>query len=890
MLYEKSKEKSLSPELFRNPTAEFRGAPFWAWNGRMEEPLLMKEIEDMKKMGLGGFFIHCRSGLETAYLGPKFLSLVVSCNRKARREHMLSWLYDEDRWPSGSAGGLVTRDHRYRARHLVFEPRGIRSARHAENDSSAKAVPGGERKLLACYEIRLKNGRLDGYRRLKPGEDPAPGAEGWDAFLQVAGNSPWFNNQAYVNTLDAAAVRRFVEITHETYYRTLGGEFGKSVPGIFTDEPQFTAKESLNFAEEKKSVVLPYTDDFEDTYRKAYGESLLDHLPELFWELPDGRVSVVRYRYHDHLSERFASAYADTIGRWCGEHGLMLTGHMMMEDTLESQTRALGDCMRSYRSFQLPGIDVLCDARLFSTAKQAASAAHQYGRPGVLSELYGVTNWDFDFRSHKLAGDWQAALGVTMRVHHLNWYTMAGEAKRDYPSPIGYQATWYQEYPLIENHFARLNTALTRGRPLVHVGVVHPVESYWLHWGPKDQTQLARDELENRFKNLVDWLLYGLIDFDFISESLLPSQSSAEQGTKFKVGRMQYDVVLVPGCETLRSTTLERLKSFRKSGGCVLFAGKPASLVDAERTDAVERFAETCGKIEYTRRAVLESLEPLRDLDVRESSGTRAGNLLYQMRQDGEKRWLFLCHARPMPNPDIASPEHVVIRIAGAWSPTVYDTMNGSIFPCQAERKDGSTFIRRVFYPHDSLLLLLEPSSENRTPEQERASVFEPLRGEEDPASEKGWRCLELPEPESFRLSEPNVLMLDHAEYALDSEDWQPEEELLRLGNIVRARLGFPPQNGGFAQPWTVTDREEARHTLRIRFTVNTDIPVSGAQLALERPQTAEITINGVPVSSRPEGWFVDESIQRVALPRLPAGTTQIILKVPFTKKTNTEL
>ena len=155
----------------------------------------------------------------------------------------------------------------------------------------------------------------------------------------------------------------------------------------------------------------------------------------------------------------------------------MLTGHMMEEPTLKSQTAALGEAMRSYRSFQLPGIDMLCGSREFTTAKQAQSAVHQYGRPGMTSELYGVTGWDFDFRGHKLHGDWQAALGVTVRVQHLAWVSMKGEAKRDYPASINDQSPWWQDYAYIEDHFARLNTALTRGKPVVRVGVIHPVES-----------------------------------------------------------------------------------------------------------------------------------------------------------------------------------------------------------------------------------------------------------------------------------------------------------------------------------------------------------------------------------------------------------------------------
>ncbi|MBR2850231.1 MAG: tRNA-guanine transglycosylase, partial [Clostridia bacterium] len=94
---------------------------------------------------------------------------------------------------------------------------------------------------------------------------------------------------------------------------------------------------------------------------------------------------------------------------------------MMAESTLDDQTSYAGEVMRAYRSFGIPGIDMLCGFFEFTTAKQCQSAVRQYGRSGMLSELYGVTGWDFDFRGHKLHGDWQAALGVTVRVPHLSW-------------------------------------------------------------------------------------------------------------------------------------------------------------------------------------------------------------------------------------------------------------------------------------------------------------------------------------------------------------------------------------------------------------------------------------------------------------------------------------
>lgn len=91
--------------------------------------------------------------------------------------------------------------------------------------------------------------------------------------------------------MDKEAVKRFIQVTHKKYYENLGEEFGKTIPAIFTDEPQFSHKQCLDFADERMDVTIPYTDDLEETFQTAYGHSLLKHLPELFWELPGEAVS-----------------------------------------------------------------------------------------------------------------------------------------------------------------------------------------------------------------------------------------------------------------------------------------------------------------------------------------------------------------------------------------------------------------------------------------------------------------------------------------------------------------------------------------------------------------------------------------------------------------------
>ena len=856
MFYPENRKKQLDEKTFKNPPSVYRATPFWAWNCDLTEDLLLREIDQMKKMGMGGFHMHCRSGMSTTYLSPQFMQLIRACVDKAKKEKMLAYLYDEDRWPSGAAGGYVTRDKQYRARHLLFTPN--------KQDKGT---------LLAVYGVTLSDaGELSAYRRLESAGNAKKIEKAWYAYLCLAEESAWYNNETYVNTLDKKSIEKFVEVTHEKYKEVVGDQFGKTVPSIFTDEPQFTRKTTLGFAKEQKDVTLPWTDDLPDTFRAAYGEEILDKLPELYWELPEGKVSVTRYHFHDHIAERFASAFADTVGGWCAENGIMLTGHMMEEPTLLSQTAALGDAMRSYRSFQLPGIDMLCDWREYTTAKQAQSATHQYGYPGVLSELYGVTNWDFDFRGHKLAGDWQAALGVTTRVPHLTWVSMAGEAKRDYPASIGYQSPWYKEYPLVEDHFARVNSVLTRGKADVRVGVIHPVESYWLHWGPKEQTALIREEMDEHFQSMAKWLLFGLIDFDYISESLLPSQCRRGK-VPFTVGKMNYDILLVPDCETLRSTTVERLEAFVRRGGKLIFAGRIPSFVDAVPSDRVQKLAKKATCVNFSKGAILDALDEARFIDIRDEQGARTANLLHQTRIEGDTRYLFICHSEKPANPDVCPIEKITLRIRGDWKLTLLDTATGEIKPLAAEYEAGNTVLHYGFYAYDSILLKLEAGKSEEGLKQTAQKIFD---------------YYTLKKPVAVTLSEPNVLLLDCAEYAFDDGDWQEEDELLRVDDAFRKALGWPLRSAGYAQPWVVPNTP-IEHHIRLKFTVHSAIAVRFPTLALEDAENAVITVNGEKVKPIVKGWFVDESIKKVKIPALKKGDNEIEIVLPFGQRTNVE-
>jgi len=521
---------------------------------------------------------------------------------------------------------------------------------------------------------------------------------------------------------------------------------------------------------------------------------------------------------------------------------------------------------------------MLCDNREFTTAKQTQSASRQYGREGVLSELYGVTNWDFDFRGHKLQGDWQAALGVTVRVPHLSWISMNGEAKRDYPASFNYQAPWYKEYPYVEDHFARVNTALTRGKARCRVGVVHPVESYWLHWGAAENTAAIRDQMDARFQSLTEWLLKGLIDFDFISESLLPGQCAADfEGARFPVGEMAYDAVIVPPVETLRATTVQRLRRFAENGGRVIFLGDAPALMDAVPSDVPGKLYNDCERCAFDRVVILERLNNLRDVEIRDESGVQTDYLLYQMRQEGDGRWLFVAHADKPVNPDLCKAHQLRIRLRGAWKLTKYDTLTGRIIPVESAYAHGWTIYELPFCDHDSLLLQMNPADAAELPSQ--------LPVHEDGA--KAEKICNFLEKVEYSIDEPNVLLLDMAEYALGDEEWQPKEEILRIDNILRARIGWDRRGIKIKQPWVEFDGSTP-HTVKLRYTFESRTTVVGAQLALEHADTCCVQLNGKP-ARRTDGWYVDKCIGKHELPAIVPGVNELIVTVPYGKKVNLE-
>ena len=875
MKYDKSKSETLSQELFSHPTSEYRGAPFWAWNCKLDGDELVRQIGCFEKMGFGGFHMHVRLGMATPYLSDEYMSLVRRCTDTAKEKGMLAYLYDEDTWPSGFAGGFVTKDKRNRQRFITLS-----ASVWEGTDTLAASHRSGKPTLLAAYDLCFdEQGYLLSYRRTEA--DAKPEGVRRYVYLCTSPDTDRFNRQAYVDTMTKSAIDCFIEKTHERFFEVVGDEFGKTVPSIFTDEPQMMREQEVGIPTVDKDVIKPWCYDFAAGFKRTYGYDILDKLPEIFYDLKDG-YSRARYHYREYKTTRFVNSYWKNIGKWCDDHGILLTGHNMAEDTLADQTCSVGDTMRAYRYAGMPGIDTLTDGHQFVTAKQASSIARQTGKGGVLSELYGVTSWDYDFRDHKHHGDWQTALGVTMRVPHLSLVSLGGEAKRDYPASISFQSPWYQRYGVIEDHFARLATVLTRGKPVVRVAMLHPIESFWMIYGAQATSGARFVDYDEKFLSLTRWLLTGGVDFDYINEGDM-ALGDVSATDKLRVGQMTYDTLLLPSCITLRESTLALVREFVENGGRVLVVGEMPTHVDALPDGRPADLLSRCERVPFDKLAVLSALESekLFSLDVCGRArfagfdnnfvrGLAYDGCVYQYRRDSDRDWLFLARAdkRYVKECPERHTDYLSLKLHGHYRVELYDTLTGEVREYPYEHTDKQTVLSLALGMSDSLLFALYPSQQKHEARPMRALVKNTHR---------------IFKPVKCEREEENVLLLDMAEYSVDGGAFEPMESVVQMTSKVKKDLHFPSAR---CQPWLIKPKK-CEHTVTVRYRFGCDLAVEDAVLAIEDADAVRIRLDGRAMRKiKMDGYYIDPAISRLKMPRLGRGEHTLEITYPFGERT----
>ena len=523
--------------LFLKPPAEFSTVPFFVWNGEITETVIDRELKDFSEQGVRAFIIHPRPGLITEYLSERWFQLVRYTVDRAKKLGMEVWLYDENSYPSGFAGGHVPAqmpESYNRGQGLALQDKG------------------------PCHVLLRKTG--DKFEDVTGKMGPTGGGFYCFGLTQYPARA-WNGGYPYVDLLAPGVTQKFISVTMPGYEKALGADLGTAVPAIFTDEP--------NINPPGRNAVK-YTPDLFEHFQKRWGYDLKVNLPSLVEEVGDWRR--IRHNYYSLLLDLFIERWSKPWHDYTESKRIAWTGHYW-EHAWPNPSEG-PDNMAMYAWHQIPAIDMLfnqfnekVNAQFgnIRSVKELASVANQMGRRRALSETYGGGGWDLRFEDMKRLGDWEYVLGVNTMNQHLSFGTLLGARKYDYPQSFSYHTPWWKHYGVLGNYFARLSLALSAGEEVNRILVIEPTTSAWMYAGARPNARMM--QIGNAFQEFVTNLTHNQVEYDIGSENIIRDHGKVE-GKRFVVGRRFYDlVILPPGTENLDSRTAQLIRQFLGAGG-----------------------------------------------------------------------------------------------------------------------------------------------------------------------------------------------------------------------------------------------------------------------------------------------------------------------------------
>ncbi|MDP4185688.1 MAG: glycosyl hydrolase, partial [Bacteroidota bacterium] len=693
----------------------------------------------------------------------------------------------------------------------------------------------------------------------------------------------------YLNTLQRAATDKYISMTHEKYKKNCGSRLGSSIEGIFTDEPH-RGSVMTDFGNDNKNRkwMAPWTNELPATFKKQFGYDIVDRLPEVFLKKDGQTIAQVKWHYMEILEEMFLNNFVKPIYTWCDNNKMKLTGHFLHEDNLVAQAAMQGSLMRAYEYEHCPGVDVLTEGnRNYCIVKQVASVARQLGKKRLLSETYGCTGWQMTFENYKAVSNWQALFGINLRCHHLSWYTMEGEAKRDYPASIFFQSGWWKDYSKLEDYFSRLNVVLEQGKPECDLLVISPIESVWCQVGVGWANGLGAGtpeigKIDDQYRDLYNWLLGARIDYDYGDEEMIGRLYRIDHDNAghpvLWIGKASYKTVLVSGMTTIRRSTMKILEEFKKQGGSVIFAGDAPQYVDALKSSDPSTLSAQSVKVPFEEDAVVSAckkyIAPI--VEVTDSkTGAPIQDVFCQVRNDKGTKYVVLMNMSTS-----IKYENVKVTIPGTGAVTEWNCLTAEQNAVNAENKGGNIEITSDFYPSGEHLYVVNSLNGKNTKSIENL---------------KEGRKVSLSGPYEYKLSEKNICVLDIAKYKIDNEETAGETEILKIDQAVRDHYGLKLRGGEMIQPWFAskfTNNKVVKGTVKMNFEFNmADQPQDTVYLGMERPENFKISLNGKTLASKAKGWWADPSIQKVAIPAsyFVSGKNDLELTVDFSEDKNLE-
>ncbi|MDT8299887.1 MAG: glycosyl hydrolase [Sedimentisphaerales bacterium] len=808
--------------LFADPPRQYSSAPLWVWNDMLTEEQIVSTMRDLAGQKVKQVFVHPRPGLMTPYLSDDWFRLWKVALKEAERLDMNVWIYDENSYPSGFAGGLVP--------EAMPESRGL-----GLHFSEVKSPQKTDENTLAVY--RLTDNGYENVTEQAKAAQPLPEGRYLVGSIRQAPTGGWFGGKYYVDLLAPGVTEKFIAITLDAYRRELGEHFGKRLPGVFTDEPHLSPAGGIHW-----SHRLP------GDFKKRWGYELIDNLPSLI--RPIGDYKKVRHNFFQLLLELFIERWAKPCYEYCDQHDLEFTGHYW-EHGWPGAGHG-GDNMAMYAWHHRPAIDTLMNQYSESTnaqfgnvraVKELASVANQLGRTRTLCEAYGAGGWDLRFEDMKRIGDWLYVLGVNTLDEHLSYITIRGARKRDHPQSFSYHEPWWQSYNVMASYFTRLSAALSSGKQVNTVLLIEPTTTTWMYQ-PDSSQRDKLNKIGNEFQKMATALSKAQVEYDIGCEDIITRNGSVE-GTLFRVGKRNYEVVVIPPLtENLNSKTMSLLETYIRNNGIVLCCDSPPGLVDGKPSNRAQLLSQNAAwkRIDPAAVPAVLTERSKGDLTVQRDNDDK-GILFHHRRRLDDGDILFLVNT----SIDSSSTGSIESAMKGLEQ---WDLETGTVESYPFVTASGGTKADFELPPCGSLLLFL-----SKQPGRSPAPNL-PKTSKVQLAGKLNTKRVDL-----------NVLTLDYVDIKAGGES---KENLY----VYQANQFAFQKNGMERNPWDsavqfrdelITKKFEADSGFEAayHFTIEQRIP-KPLYIVIERADLYTITCNGKEVSAQKGSWWLDKAFGKI--------------------------
>ncbi len=844
-------------KLFANPPSEYRSAPLWNWNEQISEEGIDFQMKEFKKAGIGGVFVHPRPGLLTEYISDDWFHLFDYTIQKAKELDMKVFIYDENSYPSGFAGGHVPAEMPDSYKHGT----GLKlETQEKLNISTSDTI-----------EVVLKKTN-DGFSDItsKISEENGKVGDYYIFSKTYPAKSHWYGGFTYVDLLYKGVTDKFMEITMTKGYEKNIVDFGKTLPGIFTDEPNLEAAMP-------RGTSFRWTPDLWDAFEQRWGYDLKLHLPSLVEET--GNWKKVRHDYYELILELFVDRWAKPWSKYCDEKGLSWTGHYWEHGWPEPTDGS--DESAFYIWHQMPGVDMLGN-RLDTlglggqfgndrAVRELRSAANQAGRTRTLSETYGGGGWEMSFEEQKRLVDWEMVLGVNFVNQHLSYYSLNGVRKFDYPPSFSYHEPWWEHYNLMGDYIGRASMAMSTGQQINKTLVLQPNTTAWMYFSRKVKNA-AIDTIRNGFKNFVYQMEQNHFEYDLGSENVLKTLGSIADKT-LRVGERDYSLVVIPAeMENIDKTTLDILKAYLDNGGKVLSFRTEIPFVDGDESTAVKELITNSGDNFIIAKSLNEDnvIGLLSNDDFKMNDKTRNGMLYHQRRNLGDDQIIFVVNSHPKQK---AAAE---ITVNGKYVSKL-DLASGEIFNYPGKIENGKVIFEVNLEPAGSALFTV---SNKKSAEPE----YNPVKGTETK--------IEGSTPISVQRDKDNVMMVNYLDlqtkksskkdvYFMNALIGLYEENGITMGNPWQHKIQYKKNYLEMDSVFTPESEFEASY----HFTINSELnqeAMKEIKAVVERPELWNVFVNGQPVEKIGGQYWIDKDFPVYQVGEfLKPGKNTITIKAP---------